>query len=192
MDMVISNHDKFGWFNKLFTKKNMKKKLIPYSIILIFLIIFAVFYKSLKDTNIYTPETKINNDIPIFSAEFLNENSTSTEIFKSDVFYLLNIWASWCAPCRDEHPILMSLSKNNKLTIIGMNYKDNKKNAKSFLDELGNPYEKIIVDKKGTISIEWGAFGVPETFIIYNNKIIKKYIGPLNQELLMEIQKLIK
>ena len=93
----------------------MKKKLIPYSIILIFLIIFIVFYKSLKDTNIYTPEVKINNDIPIFSAKLLllNESSTSTEIFKSDQFYLLNIWASWCAPCRDEHPILMSLSKNN-------------------------------------------------------------------------------
>ena len=172
----------------------MKKKLIPYSIILIFLIIFVVFYESLKDTNIYTPEVKINNDIPIFSAELLllNENSTSTEIFKSDQFYLLNIWASWCAPCRDEHSILMSLSKNNKLTIIGMNYKDNKKNAKSFLDELGNPYEKIIVDKNGTNSIEWGAFGVPETFIIYNNKIIKKYIGPLNQVVFMEIQKIIK
>ena len=172
----------------------MKKKLIPYSILLIFLIIFVVFYKSLKDTNIYTPEVKINNDIPIFSAELLllNENSTSTEIFKSDQFYLLNIWASWCAPCRDEHSILMSLSKNNKLTIIGMNYKDNKKNAKSFLDELGNPYDKILVDKNGTNSIEWGAFGVPETFIIYNNKIIKKYIGPLNQELLPEIQKILK
>jgi cytochrome c biogenesis protein CcmG/thiol:disulfide interchange protein DsbE len=172
----------------------MKKKLIPYSIILIFLIIFTVFYKSLKDTNIYTPETKTNNDIPIFSADLLllNENSTSTEIFELDKFYLLNIWASWCVPCRDEHPILMSLSKNNKLTIIGMNYKDNKKNAKNFLDELGNPYEKIIVDQNGTNAIEWGAYGVPETFIIYNNKIIKKYIGPLSQELLIEIQKTIK
>ena len=172
----------------------MKNKLILYSIILIFLIIFAVFYKSLKDTNIYTPETKINNDIPIFSAELLllKENLISTEIFKMNEFYLLNIWASWCAPCRDEHPILMRLSKNNKLNIIGMNYKDNKKNAKRFLDELGNPYEKIIVDKNGTNSIEWGAFGVPETFIIYNNKIIKKYIGPLNQEFFLEIQNLIK
>ena len=86
----------------------------------------------------------------------------------------------------------MNLSKSNKLTVIGMNYKDNNKNAKSFLDELGNPYKKIIVDKNGTKSIDWGAFGVPETFIIYNNKIIKKYIGPLNQELSLEIQNLIK
>ena len=172
----------------------MKNKLTLYLIIIIFLTIFTVFYKSLKETNIYIPEAKINNDIPIFSAELLllKENLTSTEIFKMNEFYLLNIWASWCAPCRDEHPILMRLSKNNKLNIIGMNYKDNKKNAKSFLNELGNPYEKIIVDKNGTNSIEWGAFGVPETFIIYNNKIIKKYIGPLNQELLIEVQKIIK
>ena len=172
----------------------MKKKILPYSIILIFLIIFAVFYKSLKDTNIYTPEAKINNDIPVFSAELLlsNSNLSSTEIFKLNEFYLLNIWASWCVPCRDEHPMLMSLSKNNKLNIIGMNYKDNKKKAKSFLDELGNPYEKIIVDRNGINSIEWGAFGVPENFIIYNNKVIKKYIGPLNRDLIMEIQKIIK
>ena len=172
----------------------MKQKLIPYSIIVTFLLIFVVFYKSLEDIKIYTPEVKINNDIPIFSVDLLlsNEKLNSKEIFELDKFYLLNIWSSWCAPCRDEHSILMNLSKSNKLTVIGMNYKDNNKNAKSFLDELGNPYKKIIVDKNGTKSIDWGAFGVPETFIIYNNKIIKKYIGPLNQELFIEIQNLIK
>ncbi len=172
----------------------MKQKLVPYSIIVIFFVIFVVFYKSLEDTNIYTPEVKINNDIPIFSAELLLSNETldSKEIFQLDKFYILNIWSSWCAPCRDEHSILMDLSKSNKFIVIGMNYKDNKKNAKSFLDELGSPYEKIIIDKNGTKSIEWGAFGVPETFIIYNNKIIKKYIGPLNQELYLEIQNLTK
>ncbi len=172
----------------------MNHKLIPYSIIVTFLLIFVVFYKSLEDIKIYTPEVKINNDIPIFSVDLLlsNEKLNSKEIFELDKFYLLNIWSSWCAPCRDEHSILMNLSKSNKLTVIGMNYKDNNKNAKSFLEELGNPYKKIIVDKNGTKSIDWGAFGVPETFIIYNNKIIKKYIGPLNQELFIEIQNLIK
>ena len=172
----------------------MKKKLIPYSIVFIFLVIFVVFFKSLKDTNIYIPEAKINNDIPIFSTKLLLSKNklNSAEIFELDKFYLLNIWASWCVPCRYEHPLLMSLSKNNRLTIIGINYKDNEKNAKSFLAELGNPYEKIIVDKNGINSIEWGAYGVPENFIIYNNKIIKKYIGPLNQDLFVEIQKIIK
>ncbi len=89
----------------------MKQKLVPYSIIVIFFVIFVVFYKSLEDTNIYTPEVKINNDIPIFSAELLLSNETleSKEIFQLDKFYILNIWSSWCAPCRDEHSILMNL-----------------------------------------------------------------------------------
>ena len=122
---------------------------------------------------------------------YLNEEVNSANIFKKDKFYLVNIWSSWCVPCRDEHPILMELKKNSNITVIGINYKDNKKNAQNFLNQLGNPYKKIIVDQKGTLSIEWGAFGVPETFVIYNKKIIKKYIGPLNEESLIEIEKII-
>jgi len=76
--------------------------------------------------------------------------------------------------------------------LIGLNYKDKKKNAKNFLNELGNPYDKIFVDLNGTISIEWGAYGVPESYLILNNKIIKKYIGPLNQQLIDEIKLIIK
>tara|TARA_Y100001968_G_C18722310_1_gene420714 strand:- start:209 stop:469 length:261 start_codon:yes stop_codon:yes gene_type:complete len=86
----------------------------------------------------------------------------------------------------------MSLKLNSEINIIGMNYKDNKKNAKNFLKELGNPYKDIFVDSDGTIAIEWGAYGVPESFLIYNNKIIKKYIGPLNEELINEMRILIK
>ena len=73
-----------------------------------------------------------------------------------------------------------------------MNYKDNRKNAENFLKELGNPYEEIFIDPEGIIAIEWGAYGVPESFLIYNNKIIKKYIGPLNQQLTDEINLFIK
>mgnify|MGYP001352640008 FL=1 len=171
----------------------MKKKLISISLASIFIVIFFVFYKGLKNTNIYTPDVKINYDIPVFSANlfYLNEEVNSANIFKKDKFYLVNIWSSWCVPCRDEHPILMELKKNSNITVIGINYKDNKKNAQNFLNQLGNPYKKIIVDQKGTLSIEWGAFGVPETFVIYNKKIIKKYIGPLNEESLIEIEKII-
>jgi len=86
----------------------------------------------------------------------------------------------------------MSLKLNSEINIIGMNYKDNKKNAKNFLKELGNPYKDIFVDSDGTIAIEWGAYGVPESFLIYNNKIIKKYIGPLNEEIINEMSILIK
>ena len=172
----------------------MKNKLIPYSIILIFLTIFAVFYKSLKDTNIYTPQTKINNDIPIFSAELLlsKENLTSTAIFKMDKFYLLNIWASWCAPCREEHIFLMDLSKSKKIEIIGLNYKDKIDNAKKFLNDLESPYKIIISDLDGTLSIELGAYGVPESYLIYNKKILKKVVGPISTNSFSAINKLIK
>ena len=113
-------------------------------------------------------------------------------IFELDKIYLLNIWSSWCVPCRQEHPFLMNLNTDNKINIIGMNYKDNLKNAENFLKELGNPYEEIFIDLDGTVAIEWGAYGVPESFVIYNNEIIKKHIGPLNQQLVDEINLLIK
>ena len=172
----------------------MKNKLLPTTITLIFIIIFIVFYKGLKDTNIYTPETKINNKVPSLLVNLFDTGKTvnTFEIFKSDKFYLLNIWSSWCVPCKHEHPILMELSQNNDLEIIGINYKDTKKNANDFLKDLGNPYDNIIFDNKGTNAIEWGAYGVPESFLINNNKIIKKYIGPLSKGSLQEIKLFIK
>ena len=172
----------------------MKNKLIPFFITFIFIIIFIVFYKGLKDTNIYTPESKINNEVPSLSVHLFDTGKTvnTIEIFQSDKFYLLNIWSSWCVPCREEHRILMELKNNDRLKVIGMNYKDTKNNAKNFLDELGNPYDQIIFDSKGTNAIEWGAYGVPESFLIYNNEIIRKYIGPLNKVSFEEIKSYIK
>ena len=172
----------------------MKNKILPFFVILVFGIIFYVFYKGLEDSNIYIPDANIKNDIPVFNTKDFSssKNLHSSSIFKSDKSYLVNIWSSWCVPCRKEHPLLMSLNLENKLNIIGMNYKDNKKNAENFLKELGNPYKEIFIDIDGTIAIEWGAYGVPESFLIYNNKIIKKYIGPLNQKLIDEIKILVK
>ena len=172
----------------------MKNKLLLFSTTFIFIIIFVIFYKGLQYTNIYTPESKINYDIPSSVVELFDTSMTvnTNEIFQSDKFYLLNIWSSWCVPCRKEHPFLMELKKNDELKVIGMNYKDTKKNAKNFLKELGNPYEKIIFDSKGINAIEWGAYGVPESFLINDNKIIKKYIGPLNKVSVEEIKLYIK
>ena len=168
----------------------MKNRFLPLSIIFTFVIIFIIFYQGLKNTNIYTPKVLTNNEIPSFSAKLLYSNKVinSSEIFESNKFYLLNIWSSWCVPCKQEHPFLIELKKNINITVIGVNYKDTKVNANKFLDELGNPYDQIIFDKDGTIGIEWGAFGVPESFLISNRNIIKKYIGPLNNETIKEIQ----
>ena len=172
----------------------MKNKLIPLSIISVFIVIFIIFYKGLQNTNIYTPDAKSILEVPSTSVQLFNSNEivNTLEIFSLDKFYLLNIWSSWCVPCRQEHSILMDLTKNDNLKVIGINYKDTKKNANNFLKELGNPYDKIIFDNKGTNSIEWGAYGVPESFLINKNKIIKKYIGPLSEESMKEIKLFIK
>jgi cytochrome c biogenesis protein CcmG/thiol:disulfide interchange protein DsbE len=172
----------------------MKIKVIPFIIILIFIVTFIIFFKGLKNLNIYTPNVSIEKNIPDFNA-LVFENDirvNSKKVFEDNHFFLFNIWASWCLPCRDEHAYLMSLSKEENLKIIGLNYKDKKDNAKNFLNELNNPYDLILTDEDGTIAIEWGAFGVPETFLIYKNRIVKKIIGPLNNKSLLEIEKLIK
>ena len=172
----------------------MKNKILTFSIIIIFGMIFFVFYKGLEDSKIYTPDNNTKKEVPVFNAKdfFSGENLKSSSIFELDKIYLLNIWSSWCIPCRKEHPFLMSLNSDNKVNIIGMNYKDNIENAEKFLKELGNPYKEIFIDQDGTIAIEWGAYGVPESFLIYNNEIIKKYIGPLNQQLVDEINLYLK
>ena len=172
----------------------MKNKFLLFSISLIFLFIFTIFYRGLQDTNIYSPEAKLNIKIPSFSAELFYSNKmvNSLEIFDLNKYYLLNIWSSWCVPCRQEHPLLIDLAKNTSVRVFGINYKDNKEKAEKFLKELGNPYEKIIFDKNGTVAIEWGAYGVPESFLIYNGKIIKKYIGPLKKKSIREIKLLVK
>ena len=172
----------------------MKNKLLPFLIVSVFIIIFVIFYKGLQNTNIYTPDSKTIFEVPSISVKLFNSDETinTLEIFNSNKFYLLNIWSSWCVPCKQEHPILMELSQNNDLEIIGINYKDTKKNANDFLKDLGNPYDNIIFDNKGTNAIEWGAYGVPESFLINNNKIIKKYIGPLSKVSMEEIKSFIK
>ena len=172
----------------------MKIKIIPLFSIIFFLIIFLFFYKGLQNSNIYVPKNNIKKDIPSFEVEIFDsdERITSEIIFKDSQFYLVNIWSSWCIPCRDEHSFLMELKAQKNLKIVGFNYKDNNKKARTFLKELGSPYEIILLDKDGTIAIEWGAYGVPETFLVFNKKIIKKIIGPLNQNLLLEIKRLIE
>ena len=172
----------------------MKNKIFIIIVISFFVFVFLIFYKGLNNSNIYKPSDSENKIVPKFSAYSFFENKliNSENIFNQKKFYLLNIWASWCVPCRDEHPFIMSLKGSNKLEIIGLNYKDNDKNAKKFINDYGNPYSKILLDKDGTRAIEWGAYGVPETFLIFENQIIKRYVGPLNSDSILEIKILIK
>ena len=172
----------------------MKFRFLPIILIIFFLAVFIAFYIGLKNYNIYIPKENIEKKIPFLKVKTFEHDYEVRldQIFKDNKFYLMNIWSSWCIPCRDEHKFLMELSKNPKLEIIGLNYKDNDVNAKNFLNQLRNPYKTIIYDKNGTIAIEWGAYGVPESFLVHKNKIIKKIIGPLNENLLIEIENIIK
>jgi cytochrome c biogenesis protein CcmG/thiol:disulfide interchange protein DsbE len=108
---------------------------------------------------------------------------------------LVNVWASWCAPCREEHPLLLALSQDSRFSIAGLNYKDKPENARRFLGELGNPYRVIGVDDAGRTAINWGVYGVPETFLVgKDGKIVYKHVGPLSPdaitgEILPQIEK---
>lgn len=96
---------------------------------------------------------------------------------------LVNIFASWCGPCRLEHPQLMDLAKDERIRLVGINYKDQPANARKFLDDLGNPYAAIGVDDRGRTGIDFGVYGVPETFIVDGAGIIRyKFIGPISVE----------
>ncbi len=96
---------------------------------------------------------------------------------------IVNVWASWCGPCRQEHPVLVELGKEDAFSIYGINYKDRTQNALRFLGQLGNPYDAVGVDPKGRGAIEWGVYGIPESFIVgADGAILAKHVGPLTQE----------
>ena len=95
---------------------------------------------------------------------------------------LVNVWASWCAPCREEHPVLLALAQDSRFDVVGVNYKDKAENARRFLGDLGNPFSAIGADQAGRAAIDWGVYGVPETFLVgKDGKIFYKHVGPLTE-----------
>lgn len=100
---------------------------------------------------------------------------------------LVNVWASWCVPCRQEHPILLELSRDPRVELVGINYKDKNGNALNFLRELGNPFSAVGVDPAGKAAIDWGVYGIPETYLVApDGEILFKQIGPFTTESLRD------
>ena len=175
--------------------KKMKNRYYKYSIVIFLIFTFFIFYYGLKEKNFYTPEDISIKKFPnlILNDFYTNSETSFDDILIGSNYYLVNIWASWCLPCREEHPYLVQLKKNSPIKIIGINYKDKKDNALKFLDEYENPYLTILTDNNGIASIEIGAYGVPESFILNKEKkIIKKIIGPIDKKKFNEIKELIK
>lgn len=111
----------------------------------------------------------------------------STKDLKTGEVTLVNVWASWCVPCRQEHPYLMALANQHGVRVAGLNYKDKPENARRFLGSLGNPYKLVGVDDKGGAAVDWGVYGVPETFLVDGAGVIRyKWIGPINEQALKE------
>ena len=158
-----------------------------------FLFIFTTLFFSLENEKIYNTENIIGKKINEVELNLFNNSGifNTKEISKYN-YTLLNFWASWCGPCRIEHKYLLKLSKLKNLKIIGINFKDDKINAKKFLNELGNPFFVLTTDIEGKKSVNFGVYGIPETFLVNKDLIIlKKYIGPLDQKDVNEIKKII-
>ena len=169
------------------------QKIIKIIIVFFFIFILGVLFFSLNKSNQYDTKYLVGNKIDKIQLETFNdENYFTNEIFEKNNFTLINFWASWCSPCKIEHPFLMKLSKEKNLNILGVNFKDKKNNAMKFLNDLGNPYTYLAKDYLGKQSINFGIYGIPETILVNNEFIIlKKYIGPLSESDLEEIKKII-
>ncbi len=170
------------------------RNIIKLITVLLIIFVLSIFYISLNRNTNYDTEYLVGNKLAEIKLKDFDKDTFYTENdFENSKYTLINFWASWCGPCRVEHPILMKLSKEKNLRIFGVNFKDSKNNATKFLDNLGNPYYQIAGDQDGKQSIRLGIYGIPESILVNSELIIlKKYIGPLNLDDLNEIKKLMK
>ena len=161
--------------------------------ILFLIFVISIFYISLNRDTSYNTSSLINKELPKFEISFFNEKKFyKNNDLKKNNYTLINFWASWCAPCRTEHPILMKLSQEKNLKIFGVNFKDKKIHADQFLKELGNPYAFIGKDINGKQSVRFGIYGIPESILINKNLLImKKFVGPLSSDDLSQIVEII-
>jgi len=164
-------------------KKTGLRRFIPLIIFALLVILLAV---GLTLNPRLVPSPFIDKAAPVFELPMLYKQGTfSDRDFKGHIT-LLNVWASWCFACRQEHEAVTWLSRQG-IRVIGFNYKDENNDAKDWLQQFGNPYETVVVDLDGRAGIDWGVYGAPETFLIDQNGIIRdKYIGPLNEQYISE------
>ena len=189
--------------NQPAAKKSLARYALPLIPLAIFLGFAAVAGKMLYDQDVNgrdvsaIPSALIGKKAPSLALPPLDGSNTValTTAAIAGKLTLVNVFASWCVPCRQEHPILKELANDSRLTIVGINYKDRNDNALRFLGELGNPYKAIGVDPNGKAAIDWGVYGIPESYLVGpDGTILYKKVGPfdersLTQDLLPAIEK---
>lgn len=163
----------------------MNRYLIPLGIFLV-LVVFLGVGLGLNPREV--PSPLIGKPAPAFKLAELHENSKL--LGREDMLgkvWLLNVWASWCVSCREEHPVLVEFAKSNVVPIYGLNYKDQRDDALAWLKQFGDPYTASIVDRDGRVGIDYGVYGVPETFVIDKAGLIRyKQIGPVTPQALKD------
>ena len=172
----------------------MKNKLLILPSIFFAIILSIFFYLLITERNpSEIPSNLLNKNVPFFEAEslFKNEKFISSQELKNEII-LVNFFATWCKPCRDEHVYIKRFSNKKGIKVIGINYKDNSKKTIKWLKNLGNPYSDVLIDKNGRVAIDWGVYGIPETFIINSKGIIKyRHVGPITNEIYKKINLII-
>jgi len=172
----------------------MKKQLLIIPLIFFLSILLIFFYLLIIDRNpSELPSALLNKKVPKFETKslFKEKKFISSRVFGNKI-QLVNFFATWCKPCRDEHDYIKQFSNKEGIDVIGINYKDNEKKVLAWLKELGNPYSNIAIDKNGRIAIDWGVYGIPETFIINSKGIIKyRHVGPITKKIYKKINLII-
>ena len=157
------------------------KKLIP---LILFLVIAVFLYFSLNSTSSKLPSPLLGKMFPSVEGRdfYSNESVLLTNLF-SDNMSLVNVWASWCVSCRQEHQMMMKIANNKDLQLIGINYKDTRADGEKFLEIMGNPFDVIIFDPNGKIGLDLGVYATPETFLVNQQGVILyKHIGVIDSK----------
>ena len=163
--------------------------LLTFAPLVVAVAIGGAFYWGMKTGTDTLPSALIGRPVPAFTLPPIDgrQDGLATADLKGQVS-LVNVWASWCVPCRAENPVLVSLARRGAVPIFGLNYKDTAKDALAFLAELGDPFARIGADTSGRVAIDWGIYGVPETYVIgADGTIAFRQVGPIDQKTLDEV-----
>ena len=157
------------------------KKILP---LLVFLVVGVFLFLSLNSDPNKLPSPLVGKKFPIIEGtDFYSNETVKLNDLMDNNLALVNVWASWCVTCRKEHQVIMNIAKNNKLKLIGINYKDTKSDGEEYLKVMGNPFDEIIFDPKGQVGMELGVYATPETFLINREGlIIHKHIGEITEK----------